>query len=1018
MNGVTDRNDLKNCAHRSFRKMAFVARIRAVRSCPGISWAAGDHGFSPIGSRIDRNTAPVESGGRGPMTQFFEKRDPWGNRYSLWILALMAFAAPLCWWSIRQTRLENDVESWLSENDAERRASAWAKEQFPIENRILLTWDGSSINDPRVGKLVEQLAGKLDEHGMKRGGLPYISSVTEPLQSLDIMQRNGIEPHEAVQRLEGTILGAGPLRLRLTETGRSAIRKTKRELQTAMKARFGLDLAILDASPDLSPSISIPAPAKEGESAADPSAPAILNVDGSLAENASAEHDLQVAWKGMRIRSDATIAIMKWFTEYLPERGDGKTLVDSGFFAPGSPVALSIGISEAGLADKAETIGAIRLACKSAGIPSEALHLAGEAISSNELNDQVIKSVWDRSFPISQLNRRSVILASAVICTLLAFVLLRSMRLATMVLFVAVFATFCSLAIIPATDGAMNMVVIAVPSLILVIAMSCALHVANYWRQAACVNAQTAALKASETAWRPTLFGCLAIGFCLIALCTSKLIPIREFGFYGAVGTGLALMVATLALPSLIQIWSARVPREQDLEHQGLKMLGQLLTAQPGLQALVLIAICVGCAMGLTRLQTETNVIRYFPESTRLAQDYWNIETSLAGVMPVETIIRFDSQSQKDTNFLERMELVRKVQEKLRAHPEVSGSTSLADFEPVSERPAEDANFLQRTKYNKRAAQIQQRIRDGEIPNARSFYTIAEQGRDMHESGDAKLNQAGDELWRLSTQINVMTDHDLGVVLADVNRITQDVLKLQPGSQHLVTGTVPISVKTQREIVTGMTGTLLLSLVLTMVVLMIALRSISAGMLALIANTLPIAAVFGVMSWLERRIDVGSMMTASIALGITVHGMLNYVNWFQILMREGRTRREAIVDGLAKCSPVIWQCGLVGGLGFLVMISSDLLLLSRFGGLMAALIGAGVLANSLLIPQLLGSFVGVLFEPAKVSVPAPIVTEVAEVASPPMTDIAAENTAPAPHIKPLTAPKKRRSSSRRDSEAG
>ena len=952
------------------------------------------------------------------MTHFFEKRDPWGNRYSLWIVALMAFAAPLCWWSVRQTRLENDVESWLSESDPERRASAWAKEQFPIENRILLTWDGSSINDPRVGKLIEQLAGKVDEHGMKRGGLPYISSVTEPLQSLEVMQKNGIEPHEAVRRLEGTILGAGALRLRLTETGRSAMRKTKRELQTAMKAKFGLDLAILDASPDLTPLISIPAPAKEGEETSDPSAPAILNVDGSVAVSGSAEHDLQVAWKGMRIRSDATIAIMNWFTEHVPERGDGKTLVESGFFAPGSPIALSVGISEAGLADKAETIGAIRLACTSAGIPSDALHLAGEAISANELNDQVIKAAWNSSYPISQLNRRSVILASALVCALLAFVLLRSVRLATMVLFVSLYTSFCALAIIPATGGAMNMVLVALPSLTLVIAISCALHAANYWRQAACVNVQTAVTTASQSAWRPMLFGCLAIAVGLISLCTAKLIPLREFGFYGAVGVGLAFLMATLALPSLIQIWAVRAPREQDLEHQGLKMLGQLLLVQPGLQALVIIAICTGCAVGLTRLQTETNVIRYFPETTRLAQDYWNIETSLAGVMPVETIIRFDSQSQKDTNFLERMELVRTVQEKMKAHPEVSGSTSLADFEPVNERPAEDASFLQRTKYNKRAAQIQQRIRDGEIPNARSFYTIAEQRRDLVETSDAKLNQAGDELWRLSAHVNVMTDHDLGIVLADLNRITQDVLRLQPGSQHLVTGTVPVSVKTQRAVVEGMTGTLLLSLVLTMGVLMIALRSISAGMLSLIATTLPIAAVFGVLSWTERRIDIGSMMTASIALGIAVHGLLNYVNWFQMLMREGRTRREAIVDALARCSPVTWQCGLVSGLGLLVVASSDLLLLSRFAGLTAALVGVGVLANSLLVPQLLGSFVGILFEPAKVVTSTTLVPEEPKLQAPPIVDVVAENVAPAPHIKPLTAPKKRRSSSRRDSEAG
>ena len=35
-------------------------------------------------------------------------------------------------------------------------------------------------------------------------------------------------------------------------------------------------------------------------------------------------------------------------------------LVESAFFALGSPVALAVGISEAGLADKGETVAAIR----------------------------------------------------------------------------------------------------------------------------------------------------------------------------------------------------------------------------------------------------------------------------------------------------------------------------------------------------------------------------------------------------------------------------------------------------------------------------------------------------------------------------------------------------------------------------------------------------------------------------------------------------------------------------------
>ncbi|MEI8017567.1 MAG: hypothetical protein WCH39_05160, partial [Schlesneria sp.] len=325
------------------------------------------------------------------MTHFFEKRDFWGHRQSLWLVVLMAFVTPICCWSVGQLRLENDVQKWLPDNDSELRALHWAHEQFPVEERILLTWDGSSINDPRVDKLVEQLVGKTDSHGIKRGGLPHVSSVIEPHQSLRVMQENGIEPQEAARRLEGTILGAGPLRLRLTEAGRSALKKAKRELQIAMRTRFETDLVIQDPAPDLSPLISIPAPVEEGATPSDPSPPALVSVDGKLLESTNVEHDLQVSWKGMRVGSGHTAGIVNWLKEYIPQRGEGKPLVEEAFFAIGSPVALAIGVSESGLADKAETIAAIRASCKLAGIPPEALHMSGSLVSANELNAEIVK---------------------------------------------------------------------------------------------------------------------------------------------------------------------------------------------------------------------------------------------------------------------------------------------------------------------------------------------------------------------------------------------------------------------------------------------------------------------------------------------------------------------------------------------------------------------------------------------------------------------------------------------------
>ena len=961
------------------------------------------------------------------MTHFFEKRDLWGNRLSLWIVVLMAFAAPLCGWSIRQMHFDGDVEKQLADNDSEILKHRWTHEQFPIGERILLTWDDSSINDPRVGQLVEQLTGKLDEHGVNHGGLPYISSVIEPATALNNMQRNGIEPHEAVRRLEGTILGAGPLRLRLTETGRSAMRKTKREIQKAVEANFGLELTVLDASPDLSSLTSIPAYTEAGQTPKEPIPPALLSVDGQLAAETKLDHDLQVTWKGMRIGSDATIAVANWLTKFVPQRGDGEPLVESTFFAPGSPIALSIGISEAGLADKMETVGAIRTACNRIGIPSDSIHMAGNVVAATELNQQILKAVWDTSFPLVEFHRRSVLLTSGLVCAFLAYVLLRNFRLATVVVLTSFFAMACGMAIIPLSGGQLNSVMIALPILLIASTMAGAIHMTNYWKHAACRDATTAVVNMVRMAWAPCFLTSFAIGIGFISLSTSKLIPLREFGLYAAAGATFSLAMVLYGLPSLMQTWSLQPPKERELEHTGWRMFGQLLTVRPGLQSLVVIAACIGCGLGLARFRAETKVFSDFSNQAKITQDYWFIENNVAGISPIETIIRFDQQAQKDMNFLERMELVRQLQEKIRQHPEISGSESLATTQPIGEQAPEDVSFLQKTKFNKRASAVEQRFRDGEVPGTRSFYTVSETGQDLEKPGDALLNKAGDELWRISANVMTMTDNDLPAVLADLHSTTQDVLKLHPGSHHLITGNLPIYLQTQKIEKQSLISSSVMAFALILGMLIFRLRSFGAAVVAMVPNVAPMVVVFGVISWTRQHIDLSSMVTMPIVLGISVGSTLHLITWMQLAMKSGKPRHEAVIDAMAKCGPSIWQTMVIVAIGLLALGPAELLVISRFGWLTASMAGVACFANLVLMPQLLGSPFGWFFEPVKlVEVKAEIeeIVEIEEtvavITEPSLEEVPQDAPVPEPHIKPHdpAAKKGRRASSRRDRDAG
>lgn len=940
----------------------------------------------------------------------------WGNRISVWIVVLMAFVTPLCWSSIRQIRIDDGLEKTLPDSDSELVTHQWICQQFSIEEQILLTWDNSSFNDPRIGRIVEQLIGKTNDQGIKRGGLAYVSSVSEPTQAIKLMQQNGIEPHEAVRRLEGTLLGAGPLRLRLTENGRSTPRKTKTELQKGFERNYGLKLTVLDASPDLASLTSIPAFAKEGEAPTDPSPPAILSVDGKLIDNETLDHDLQVSWRGMRVGSEATISIVNWMTKFIPERGDQEALVESAFFAPGTPIALAIGISEAGLADKRGTVAAIRSACDQVGIPAETLHLSGRIITAVQRNNEVQKAVWDTSFPVFQLHRRSAVLTSLLASAVLAYVLLRNVRLATIIVSISLLAMSCAMAIVPLTGGLLTVMLLTMPTLLVTVTMAAAIQMSNYWKSAVVDGARNPVLNMIEMSWTACIFAGLAFVIGCLSQSTSQLPLDREFGIYAASGALISLFAVLFGVPSLIDL-GARVPqKELDDKHAGWQLFGQIVTARAGLQSLVVIAICIGCGFGLARLKAESIIHRDFPYDNRIAQDNWSIETHLTGAMPVEMTIRFDEQSQKETTFLERMELIRQVQERIRLLSAISGSASIVNFQPVSESIPGDATFVQRTKINRQAAALEQEFRDGEIPGSRGFYSVIPAGDNSSLPGDGTFGKAGDELWRIASRLQMMMDPDISAVLADMNRSAQDILKLQPGCKHVITGAFgPRVLAVQRQ---SVCRGLILTFALVFGLFLVRLGTFGAAFLAMIPNVAPAVIVFGLISWFRQPVDIATSITASVLLGIAAINSLHFLNWMQSSMRNGISRRKAIVQALVTCGPAMWQTSAILMLGFLALVPAELLLLSRFGWLMASMIAITFISSVVLLPQLLASPLGAIFEPAKaVMKMAPVVAE-PQVAPAPIDAVATNSAIPEPHIKQHDSLVKKRRSSRREQNAG
>ncbi|ADG69113.1 exporter of the RND superfamily protein-like protein [Planctopirus limnophila DSM 3776] len=961
-------------------------------------------------------------------SNFFDRRDPWGHGYGVYIFLLMLFLIPPALWGLKQTNLQNDVENWLPSDDPQLKILKWAHSRFPVEDRIFITWDSSSLSDPRIARLAQKLEGVADAEGIRRDGMSCISRVVQPGTVLRSMIENGVEFHEAVRRLEGTIIGAGPLKLRLTPEGRNRLRTTERQLAEAIREKFHIDVTI---QPAMSDAVSAATLASVSVEASTPSqvtmakaeavdqeaanvlatavdvdgtepatTPTILSPQGELLEDASHAHDLQISWNGLRLGHPQTIEIAEWLTslQSKPTRPNEVVhpLVEQAFFIPGSPVALAVSLSEAGTADRKGTLAAIRQAVLSSGVREEEMHIGGSAVVGTELNGAVSRAAWDESQPWRFPHRKSVLLFSALVGTALAFVMLKRVSQTLIVLFVSMYVPFLTTAIVPVTGGSMNMVLVVMPSLLMVLTLSGAIHIVNYYNKCAETNPSLALSEAFRHAAMPCFLAALTTAIGLLSLVTSPLSPVRDFGIYSAIGMVVSLGMIVYGVPSLLQLWPDKVAPTAETNSNAWRWLGNKLATGTNLQLAACLALSLVASYGLIFFRTETKVIRYFPESSRVVQDYRAIENHLAGITPVEVIVRFDDAAQQQTNFLERMEAVREVEAHIKRHPEISGAVGLADFLPVSEKPEANASVLANARYNKRANTIEQKIRDSEIPGSASFYTMAESGQDLFTPGDYKLNRPGDELWRITAQVSILSPIDYVQVVDSLNGTTQEILKLHPGAMHVVTGTAPLFLRTQQAVLESLISSFGLAFVLILAVMVILLKNFMAGLVSMIPNVLPITIVFGLMAWFGQRVDIGSMITASVALGIAVDGTLHYIAWFQKQMLAGQTRKEAAIRALEHCGPAIWQTSVAVSLGLLVLMPSELLLISRFGWLMAALVAVAMLGDLILLPLLMLSPIGKILEP----VASAETQEILEAIEPDTLPVAATTMRLAPVITP------------------
>jgi len=192
----------------------------------------------------------------------------------------------------------------------------------------------------------------------------------------------------------------------------------------------------------------------------------------------------------------------------------------------------------------------------------------------------------------------------------------------------------------------------------------------------------------------------------------------------------------------------------------------------------------------------------------------------------------------------------------------------------------------------------------------------------------------------------------------------------------IYTGVIPIVYKAQRTLLSSLFESIFLSFVMIAIVMAVLLRpwgtpltarnfvNLPGGLLSMLPNAFPIIIVFGMMGHLavyDVKVDIGSMMTASVAMGIAVDDTIHFLNWYRYALADGATRKEAIMVAYRRCAKAMTQTTLIAGFGLFAFAFSSFTPTQRFGTLMLVLLNVALIGDLVFLPALLSSPLGKYF---------------------------------------------------------
>lgn len=566
--------------------------------------------------------------------------------------------------------------------------------------------------------------------------------------------------------------------------------------------------------------------------------------------------------------------------------------------------ALLVVLDGWGVANRSTVVADVRDQIRYSGISTDDVALAGSPVVVTELD-----RLGNRD------NNKAFFIVTLAICLGLLQLTVRDWKLSLAVVALTVWAIDVTLAVLHLSGSEMNFILSALPVLVMVFTLAVSIHFLHNYQD----NYQSEdALSDSILAiWKPAALATITTVIGLSSLAVSSIGPVRQFGISASVGSVVALIAGLGVLPAVLLKFNYKPTAPTQKQISTYRSAWALVNhARP--ITIVVTCLVLVCGVGLPWLSSRIDPIDFLPDRSRVLKDVQTIERNLASYDSLEIVVDFGVT---DMAFFDRLAEVQRLQGIVASHPAVGHTMSMVSF-----MPGEALN--------------------GSMPPT----SLISQARSRHDDGTFVAD--AERMWRISARLVPNSRTKTAEVVASIKSMTA-------GAPVTITGLTPVLDTAQADIFSGFWESFATAFLLISGVMLLALRSVRAGLLAMIPNLTPICIVFGILGWLDIPVDIGTMMTASIALGLAVDGTFHFLFAHHRIVAESKAANEEInplrctQQALCRTGLPILQAAVISAIGMLALTLSNFKPTVKFGYLMCALLLTALLGDLVLLPAIL-----------------------------------------------------------------